>query len=523
MNTPSINFLGADGRPLLQASAHESGDRFSREQRSWNPPVQSADQALLPEMSTIVGRTQDMVRNYGLASGAVQTHLNNVIGSGLRLAAKPDYRALGQDADWSAEWAREVESAWRQWANDVDQSCDAGRRLNFAGMLGQGYRSFLTRGEIMAVAEWLPDRGTRYATAIQMVAPERVCNPQGAFNGEFMRAGIDLDAHGAAVRYHVRSEAAPSLFGGGLVPSWRPVDAHTAWGRRQFLHIYEQEEAGQTRGKSKFAAVLPVMKMQARFEKVSLEAAVVNAMYVAVIESDLDNVMDAMGGGFGGDANESAMRSYTDMQTEIGENNPIKFDGGGNVVQLSPNERLKMVQSEHPTAEFGQFQQAFIRQLAAGLDLSYEQLSKDYSQTNYSGARAGLLESWRFFQSRRQNIGGELATQIYCLWLEEAMDQGAVSRPPGAPDFYGAKTAWTRSRWIGPGKSHIDPLKEGKADALENDRGWLTQEDACANRGSDWEENLHQIARERQLMKELDLEPAAIGQVLGGPAEPEVA
>lgn len=516
MNTaPSIKFLDADGRPMMQAAAHDAGDRFNREMRSWAPAVKTPDQALLPELGTIVGRTQDLVRNYGLASGAVQTHLNNVIGSGLRLSAKPDYRALGLDADWAAEWAREVESAWRQWAYDVDKGCDAGQRLNFAGMLGQGYRSFLTRGEIMAVAEWLPGRGTQYSTAIQMVAPDRVSNPDGLLDSETLRAGIELDKHGAAKRYHVRAEKSPIGFGTGAGRKWRVVDARTSWGRRQFLHIYDQEEAGQTRGKSKFTAVLPVMKMQSRFEKTSLEAAVINAMYAAVIESDLASATDAIGGGL----SSGGVGDYVKAQSAFADGADIQFDGV-KIPHLFPGERLNFSTPEHPSADFDPFQKSFLRQLAAGLDLSYEQLSKDYSQTNYSGARAGLLESWRFFQARRTQIGGELGTQIYCLWLEEAMDQGVVSRPPGSPDFYAAKTAWSRCKWIGPGKSHIDPLKEGKADALANDRGWLTLEDACAERGVDWEDNLDQIHRERVRMKELDLEPAAIGQVLGGQSDP---
>ena len=82
--------------------------------------------------------------------------------------------------------------------------------------------------------------------------------------------------------------------------------------------------------------------------------------------------------------------------------------------------------------------------------------------------------------------------------------------PPGSQDFYTAKTAWCRCDWIGPGKGHIDPLKEAKADQLEMQMGTLTLEQACAERGQDWEETLEQIAREQKRMAELGI---AFGQL----------
>jgi hypothetical protein len=56
----------------------------------------SADSDLLSELPTLVSRSRDLTRNHGVAAGAIQTLVDNVIGTGLRLAAIPDYRALGK-------------------------------------------------------------------------------------------------------------------------------------------------------------------------------------------------------------------------------------------------------------------------------------------------------------------------------------------------------------------------------------------------------------------------------------------
>ena len=41
-------------------------------------------------------RAHDLQRNDALVSGATQVKKDNIIGAGLRLSAKPDWRALGQ-------------------------------------------------------------------------------------------------------------------------------------------------------------------------------------------------------------------------------------------------------------------------------------------------------------------------------------------------------------------------------------------------------------------------------------------
>nr|VFK67865.1 MAG: Phage portal protein, lambda family [Candidatus Kentron sp. UNK]VFK69960.1 MAG: Phage portal protein, lambda family [Candidatus Kentron sp. UNK] len=82
--------------------------------------------------------------------------------------------------------------------------CDASRRLPFSAMLGLAMRSFLMGGEILATAEWLSNRGNYYATAIQIINPARLCNPDGKPDTDRLRAGVELDRYGAPRAYHIR-------------------------------------------------------------------------------------------------------------------------------------------------------------------------------------------------------------------------------------------------------------------------------------------------------------------------------
>jgi lambda family phage portal protein len=512
--------VGPHGEPLRASTPHYGADTLAPELRSWTPALTSADSEILPDWDTMVARTRDMIRNHGLTSGAVQIHLDNIIGAGLRLSAKPDWRALNQDPDWADAWARDVEGKFRQWANDIDCYCDAGQRLNFSGMLMQQYRSFLSTGDMCASAEWLPGRGSRYSTCLQMVEPERLSTPGGQADSQSLRGGIELDSFGAPLAYHIRQAHPNDYWSNQGAFIWKRIPRRTSWGRLQFVHVFEAERAGQTRGKSTFVSVLAKLKMLEKFEQVTLQAAILNAMYAATIESPMDwqQVGGAMGTG------EDPLMQYMGNRADWHAEGNVRY-GGLKIPHLFPGEKLNLTTPQHPKAEFSQFEEATLRYIAGGLNLSYEQMSRDYSKSNYSSARAAMLESFRFFFSRRHQTAGKFATLVYALWLEEAISIGDVVIPDNAPSFYQAKTAWTGCKWIGPGRGHIDPDKESKAIERNLKIGTTTYEATCAENGDDWEEVMEQKARERKRMLELGLDPDSmlgIGVKPGPtPAEPE--
>ncbi|HSH29168.1 MAG TPA: phage portal protein [Thiohalobacter sp.] len=514
---PARRYLTGNSGAMATAGGYRGG-RQSRELLSWTPALRSADAELLPSHELLTARAHDTTRNFALVSGGIQAQLDNIIGSGLRLSAKPDWRALGLSPEWASEWSRDTESKFRQWAEDMDAHCDAARRLPLPAMIGMATRSLLITGDITASAEWLPGRGSRYATAIQMIDPARLSNPGDAQDSDRLRGGIELDRYGAPVAYHIRQALrSDAIYMGANPYTWQRVARETAWGRQQFIHVFEPHRPGQTRGATGLAAVLAKSKVLERFQDVSLEAAVVNAMYAAVIESEFDHaqVAEALGSETErskvADSLLSAMADYHSADT-------VRFDGA-KIPHLYPGEKFRMVTSEHPGPNFAEFEKSVIRHLAAGMGVSYEQLARDYSDTNYSGARAGMLEAFKFFTTKRRLVGQQFCRQVYALWLEEAIDKGDVELPPGAPDFYQAKSAWCASQWIGPAKGHIDPLKESSADALEMDRGLKTLEDACAERGVDWEANLEQIAREKRRMRELGIEPSDLNVTIGATSD----
>ncbi len=501
--------VNADGRPMPRAQtsyAHAAADRLSQELASWNPPLRSADSAWLPERDTVAARVQDLARNNGWASGAMQRFVDQAIGANFRLSYRPDYLALGLDADWARDFRRSVEARFRQFAEDPRCYCDAAERQPLSGLLGLAFRQRLVDGEALAVAHWFRRPDTPWATAIQMVDPDRLSTPAGRIENERLRGGVELDPWGAPRAYHIRAAHPGDAYDlSGRAFRWLRIPRKTPHGRVRVVHFFEPERAGQTRGKSLLTPVIERLQMEHRYSRIELQAALVNAVFAAFIESPMDHTLLE-------EALDTGVSAYQKQRADFHEDRRLTLDGV-RIPTLFPGEKFNFSTAARPHAAFGDFERAVLRYIAAAIGQSYEQLAQDWSQTNYSSARAALLESWKFLTARRDAFAGGFARQIFALWLEEEFDSGALDLPDGAPGFWEAFPAWTRCRWIGPGRGWVDPTKEAQAGLMRMDALVSTLEDEAAEQGKDWEEILEQAAHERARKASLGLPETTWTQV----------
>lgn len=499
MSQPEALLVDAAGRPLRAhaGSNFQAADLSGQELASWRPALSSADGDYFFNRDTIAARTHDIARNDGWASSALQKHLDNAIGSGLWLSAKPDYRALGLDANWADEWSEQVEANWRLFADDPRFYCDATRSATMAGLQGQLYRHRILDGECLAVLLWLPDRGGRNATTVQVIDPDRLSNPEGRLDRKDLRMGVELDGLGAPTAYHIRKQHPGELFIEGSESFvWERVERETFFGRPIVIHDFEKQRAGQTRGVSPLAPIVKKLKQYQRYDDAELGAAVINALLAAFIESPFD--ADVASGALGeiGDYQNKRLSFHKKSDTHL---------AGVRIPQLFPGEKFTMNAVARPNSAYESFVTMSLRNFAAALGISYEQLAMDWSKTNYSSARAALLEVWRFFTARRSSFCNQTIIQIYAAWLEEEIELGRLETPPGAPRFQEARAAYCRARWIGPARGWVDPTKEAQGAQMRLDVGLSTLEDECAEQGKDWREVLEQRRREIATMKDMDL------------------
>ncbi len=223
---------------------------------------------------------------------------------------------------------------------------------------------------------------------------------------------------------------------------------------------------------------------------------VVKAMYAATIESDLDTekAFEYIAGAPQGQKDNPLINILDKFSTWY-DTNSVTL-GGVKIPHLFPGDDLKLQTAQDSDNGFSALEQALLRYIAAGLGVSYEQLSRDYSKVSYSSARASANESWRYFMGRRKFIAARLATQMFSCWLEEALLRGIIRPPRARFDFYQARSAWSRAEWIGAGRMAIDGLKEVQESVMRIEAGLSTYEKELALMGEDYQDIFRQQVRE---------------------------
>lgn len=488
--------------------AIEGAERMSRETFSWNPPIVSPDQQINPVKEMADARGRDSIQNDGYATGAINTHRDNIVGSEYRLNLQPDWRVLGVPEKWAEEFQTQVEGEFNLLADSPECYFHAGGTMTLTGLIRLAVGGFLMTGEVLATAEWKRSVMRPFSTAIQMVSPTRLSNPDGLPDDQYLSRGVLRDVYGEPVAYWIRATH-PTEFFDPRLTEWRKVEARKPWGRRQVIHIIEPLQPGQTRGVADMVSVLKNMRMTKKFKDVVLQNAVVNASYAAAIESELPRevVMGSMGmnqSGFGDMLGTymSALSAYA------GASQNIAVDGV-KMPHLFPGTKLALKPMGTPGGVGTDFEDSLLRHTAAALGLSYEQFSRDYSKTNYSSARASMAETWKYMQSRKKAVADRMASMIFTLWLEERINANAYAFPRGMGKeiFYDPlkRAALTKCTWIGASRGQIDEMKETQSAILRINSGLSTYEEECARLGNDFRRVFEQRAREQRMMGELNL------------------
>jgi lambda family phage portal protein len=495
----------------------EGAERTTRETFNWAPAVISPDRQINPNKEMADARSLDSVQNDGFAMGAVGTHRDSIVGSQFRLNAQPNIDVLGADEGWLEEFQRQTESRFNLMAQSEECWFDASGRNTFTNMVRLAVVGEILTGEVLATAEWLRSTLRPFSTAIQMVSPSRLSNPDNTSDTRYLRRGVAIDRFGRPLGYHIRASHPTDFYNDMEVNRWIYVPARKPWGRRQVLHIIQQMRPDQTRGISDMVAVLKNMRMTKKFRDVTLQNAVVNASYAAAVESELPRevVFGALGAGQPGFA-DMLSTFMTALNQYVSASDNIAIDGV-KIPHLFPGTKLNLKPMGTPGGIGTDFEESLLRHTAATLGLSYEQFAKDYSKTNYSSARASMGETEKHMAARKKAVADRFASMVYALWFEEELNAGNIPMPSGktAEIFYDPvmREALLNHSWIGAGRGQIDEKKETESAILRIQNNLSTLEAECARLGQDYRHILRQRAREQKMLKELDLMPPAPQQM----------
>jgi lambda family phage portal protein len=207
---------------------YEAGSQ-SRRAYGWQSQTVSPNAAVLSTLATLRDRSRTATRNNGIAKGAIDKLVTNIIGTGI----KP----MSQAADPTIRKA--IQALWTKWTDESD----ADGLLDFYGQQAQAVRGFLDAGDdYIRLRSRLPGDGLSVPLQLQVLEPELSPYTYNLVTGTTrIRAGIEFDAIGRRVAYWFHPSRPGDLF--DYDPSQlRRVPAESV------IHLYDPLRAGQLRG-----------------------------------------------------------------------------------------------------------------------------------------------------------------------------------------------------------------------------------------------------------------------------------
>jgi lambda family phage portal protein len=465
------------GRML--ASSYRGADR-GRLRTDWFPQGYSADRDLQYDHELLRQRSRDLNRNDAFASGITNTIVINDIGIGIKPQSRINAVELGISEDKAVEYQDLAEAIWDEWV----KIADASERMDFYDMQSLIDRQILENGESLLLPLMIPDKNRPFKLALMSIESDRLSTPPKLSGDKNIRFGVRVGERNEPLVYYVRKTHPGDIYANRISgDDYIEYPAKDKFGRPNIFHLYEVKRSGQTRGIPFFAPVLTYFKDLGDYTEAELVAARIAACFAMFIKKT-----DPTG----------SLNVRTTQQP--GSSKRLEAFEPAQVEYLNEGESIDFVNPTRPNAQMEPFINHVLKAICASLNLSYEIVSKDFSKSTYSSARAGLLQAYRFFRMRQNWHSRRYCQPCYEMVLEEAFLRGKFP----VKDFYEKKAAYVKSFWIAPGWQWVDPLKEAEASELAINMGLSTLADEAAAQGKDIDEILGQRARELVKIKTLE-------------------
>lgn len=463
----------------------------------------------------------DFLHNSGWISGAADQIVADTIGTELKLNARPDLTSLGYDDAERGAWSRLVEAEWKRWAWNPAE-CDLAGKMTVPEILDAVVRTYLAYGEAFGVLDYITVRGRRSygletGTKVSLVPPHRVPRVTREFEG--LEGGIFHDARGRALAYRFRSRETG-------------IDVDRDIRAANVIHVMDRGlNSGSPRGISVIAPALKVLAQYDQLADATLATALMQTIFAATIKSPApsEDAFQAIQtlreteapAGYEGDWQAHVGGIAQDlidvwgMRLDALKEKGISMSDPARVNHLGPDEEFEMHTASTPGSQYLPFSQNLQREMARCLGITFESLSMDHSDANYSSVRMAVSTVWPITSRRRERVAAPFAQALYENWLEESIAEGRIPLKGGLQAFLANRQKVVWSEWRGPEKPSADPYKDSLANKVDLETGATTLQRIYAAKGLDWEEELDQAGKEKAKLDAMGI-PAPHGRSTGG-------
>lgn len=426
------------------------GARTDRRSNGWVAAGSSANSEILPQLSILRNRSRELVRNNPYASKAMRVLSSNRIGTGI-MATIND---------------KSVAALWKKWV----KVCDADWNYDLYGLQKLISNTEAESGECLIRFRYRKmSDGLPVPLQLQLLEPDFIDTTKNEIlkNKGWIQNGIEFSPIGERVAYWLFNQHPGENIINTTIKSSR-VPAGDV------IHSFDRKRPGQMRGVPILAPVMMTANDLNEYLEATLVRKSAEACIAAFVETD--------------DEERSIGDESQQDQMRIEELAP------GMVQYLSKGEKITFTNPSVSTGDVG-YTNDRLHAIAAGIGITYEQLTGDLSQVNYSSIRAGTLdfrreiEQWQWL-----NFIPSVLNRIMEKFLDTAFAAGLI------------QTTEIDYDWTTPRFDWVDPLKDVQGEELELTMGLKTWSEAVRARGFNPDLLLEELKVEREKFKAAGIE-----------------
>lgn len=445
---------------------------YDKSNQNWRVMNESAELTDRGSRDNVRARARDLERNSDIMNSVVGAFKRNIIGGGYHMQAKTGDPALN-DA---------IERAWKKWCKK--QNCDVTGTQSFNQIIRMAVERKKIDGGILFVKRYTQEGFVPFQ--LQMIEVDELdstqVKPKKA--GNKVVGGIEYNAYNKPQGYFIRQ------YGIDGYSMTEPVFIEA----KDVIFYFTKKRPSQLREMSDMTPTITRIRDLNEFVTSISVKQRIEACLSVFIKRVLPNTV-----GIGRTNSGTEQRTSYEGKTLV----------PGMIKELNAGDEIQVVNPNGQAADATSFTKLQQRLVGAGQGISYEAVSRDMSESNYSSARQGLIEDELTFKEDKELLI-EILDEIYETFLISLV----LAKVVDIPGFWSSKEKYMSHEWIQEPKAWIDPKKESDANKTALQTGQKTYKQIAAENGQDWRAQIDDMAEVLEYGKEkgIDLGGVIFGQ-----------
>lgn len=428
---------GAGLRRVRERQMLQRAYEGARQTDGWRPrrAGASANTDHMADAGSLRARSRALVQNVPYIARGLESLVANTIGTGITP------RSLAANAGV-------IDALWAEWV----RVADADGRLNLYGLQAAAYRAMEQDGEVLIrLRTRRPEDGLPVPLQLQLLEIDWLDSAKnGTVGGNVIVNGIEYSPLGKRVAYWLWDQHPGELqVAGRRRSSSYPVPAD------RIIHLYAPQRPGQGRGFPRLAPVIARVRDLQLYEDAELQRKNLETRLSVVATGNV----------------ESMSLSESKDPSEVRATGELGSLASGGITGIPAGMDLTVVE---PKAAPGyvDYLKFNLHLVAAGMGVTYEMLTGDVRDTNFSSARVALLEFRRSAEQMQWlHLIPGMGEPIWRAFIDAAVLGGRISRPD-----YGCD--WSTPKW-----EYVNPKDDVQAELAEIAGGLSSWSEVLRRRG----------------------------------------